>query len=101
MCRLKDARKGHLQPAAIQSSLQGVTEYAGGINMTSGYIQVVVMFGSIFFVHWSANNFTKNIAFCRYIINWSPILPPYPFQSETCANTQDKNPSIFSYLCGT
>ena len=49
MCRLKDARKGHLQPAAIQSSLQGVTEYAGGINMTSGYIQVVVMFGSIFF----------------------------------------------------
>ena len=59
------------KPTAIQFSLQGVTEYAGDINMTSGYIQVIVMFGSIFLGRkngWSANNFTKNNAFCRYII---------------------------------
>ena len=49
MWRLKDARKVIYKPTAIQFSLQGVTEYAGDINMTSGYIQVIVMFGSIFF----------------------------------------------------
>ena len=40
--------------------------------MTSGYIQVIVMFGSIFLGRKNglvtANNFTKNNAFCRYII---------------------------------
>lgn len=89
MWRLKDARKGHLQPTAIQFSLQGVTEYAGDINMTSGYIQVIVMFGSIFF--GQKNELVSQQLHQKqrvlYIYNWSPNLRPYPFKSETCANT--------------